>query len=82
MEYLLLVVAGFAGAALFVWSKPLSRKYNGWTTSLRTKYPNINPPPTPQAAELNYKIIVVLLRVMGAALFVVALWVAYETLLS
>jgi hypothetical protein len=74
-----LVIAGDAvgGACLFMWAKPLSRMYNAWTTRFRTKYPNINPPPTPKAAELNHKIMVILFRLLGVTLFLTAVWAVY-----
>jgi len=58
-----------AGVAIFYWSKLLSKKYNAWTTRLRTKFSSINPPPTPQMAELNYKVMLYLIRICGVSLF-------------
>jgi hypothetical protein len=43
-------------------------RYNAWTTSLRERYPRINPPPTPQMREMNTKIMKWLFRVVGAFL--------------
>jgi hypothetical protein len=80
--YLLFFVLSVAGAALFASSKPLSRKYNAWTTQWRTKHQWLSPPPTPQAAELNSRIMFVLFRLLGAWLFILGLWAAYATLLS
>jgi hypothetical protein len=65
-----------AGVALFYWSRLLSQKYNAWTTRLRTKFPNINPPPTPQMAQLNHKVMLNLIRICGVILFAGAVWAA------
>ena len=67
-----------AGVALFYWSKLLSRKYNAWTTRVRTKFSSINPPPSPQMAELNYKVMFNLIRICGVALFLGAAWAAFS----
>ena len=56
------------GIALFSWSGQLSVRYNTWTTRFRERYPQINPPPTPQMWELNTKIVTGLLRLIGAFL--------------
>jgi hypothetical protein len=64
------------GIALFYWSRLLSKKYNAWTTRWRTRFPNINPPPTSQMAELNYKIMLNLFRICGVALVAFAVWAA------
>ena len=64
------------GLAVFYLSKLLSRKYNAWTTRLRARFPKLNPPPTPQMAEVNYKIMLNLFRICGVALFAGAFLVA------
>jgi hypothetical protein len=56
------------GAVLVYWSERFSMRYNAWTTSLRERYPRINPPPTPQIREMNTKIMKWLFRVVGAFL--------------
>lgn len=44
----LILGTGYAaiGLALVVWATPLSIRYNAWTTGLRERHPNVNPPPT------------------------------------
>jgi hypothetical protein len=57
----------FSAAGLFFlwWAKPLSLQYNAWTTGLRERHPNINPPPTPEWRERNTKIMTVIFRLLG-----------------
>jgi hypothetical protein len=43
----------------------LSAHYNAWTTGLRERHPNINPPPTPEWRARNTKIMTVIFRVAG-----------------
>jgi len=73
----LILGTGYAviGLALVVWATPLSIQYNAWTTSLRERHPNINPPPTPEWRALNTKIMTVLFRVVGV--FLVLLSITY-----
>lgn len=80
LEYFVLANIVFAGAALFYWAKPLSKRYNAWTTRLREKNPNINEPPTPKNAQLNYKMMFILFRVCGAFLFVDAGYLLFHAL--
>jgi hypothetical protein len=63
------------GLVLVVWATPLSISYNAWTTGLRERHPNINPPPTPEWRLRNTKIMTILFRVMG--LFLVLLSIMY-----
>jgi hypothetical protein len=70
LEYFILMNTVFAGAALFYWAKPLSQRYNAWTTRLRERFPNINKLPSPKNAQLNFKMMFILFRVCGAVLFV------------
>lgn len=58
------------GLILLFCAKPFSLRYNAWTTALRTRHPNINPPPTPEARARNTRIMTVLFRGMGAAFFI------------
>ena len=53
------------GIALIIWAAPLSRRYNAWTTGLRERHPNVNPPPTPEWRARNTKIMTILFRVGG-----------------
>ena len=59
--------AGYAilGVALLIWATPLSLRYNAWTTGLRERHPNVNPPPTPEWRARNIKIMTILFRVAG-----------------
>jgi hypothetical protein len=63
------------GLALVFWAVPLSVRYNAWTTGLRERHPNINPPPTPEWRARNTKIMTVMFRVIGA--FLVFLSIMY-----
>jgi hypothetical protein len=73
-------VVAVTGSALVFYSEPLSRRYNGWTTRLRQRFPAINPPPTPKMAQLNYKVMVVLFSVFGGFMVGWAIWTAYMIL--
>jgi hypothetical protein len=75
VEFMVFVNVGFAGAALFYWAKPMSQRYNAWTIRFRERYPQISKPPNPEAASLNYKIMIVFFRVVGAFLFVEAVYI-------
>ena len=59
---------GVAGFILVYWAAPLSIRYNAWTTHLRQRHPNINPPPTPEWRARNTKIMTVMFRVLGVFL--------------
>jgi hypothetical protein len=61
------------GLALVVWATPLSIRYNAWTTGLRERHPNINPPPTPEWRLRNTKIITVMFRVLGPCLVLLSI---------
>jgi hypothetical protein len=63
----LILGAGYAviGLALIYWAAPLSNRYNTWTTHLRERHPNFNPPPTPEWRARNTKIMTVIIRVAG-----------------
>jgi uncharacterized membrane protein YjgN (DUF898 family) len=53
------------GLALIYWAAPLSIRYNAWTTSLRERHPDFNPPPTPEWRARNTKIMTIVFRVAG-----------------
>ena len=53
------------GLALIFLATHLSAHYNAWTTGLRERRPNINPPPTPEWRARNTKIMTVIFRVAG-----------------
>ncbi|MGA8538904.1 MAG: hypothetical protein WB566_05360 [Terriglobales bacterium] len=55
----------FLGVALIYWASPLSIRYNAWTTGLRERHPNFNPPPTTEWRARNTKIMTVIFRVAG-----------------
>ena len=71
----LIMCAGYAvtGLALIYWAVPLSIRYNAWTTGLRERHPNFNPPPTPEWRARNTKIMTVIFRVAGAFLFLLSI---------
>jgi hypothetical protein len=62
------VAIGFLvlGLVLIVFAGPLSERYNAWTTRLRARNPNLNPPPTPEWRARNTKIMAVIFRFAGA----------------
>jgi len=55
------IVFVLTGLALTFFAKPLSIRYNAWTTRLRERHPNFNPPPTPEWRARNTKIMTVIL---------------------
>lgn len=65
-EYLLQGLTFAAAGLLFLWwARPLSLQYNAWTTSLRERHPNINPPPTTEQRARNTKIMTTIFRFLG-----------------
>ena len=72
--FALAIPVALIGIALIYWSKVLSKNYNNWTTRLRSKSPYLDPPPSPHMAQLNYRIMVNLFRIWGAALIAIAAW--------
>jgi hypothetical protein len=72
----LIVGSGSAviGLALIFWATPLSIRYNTWTTDLRARRPNINPPPTPEWRARNTKIMRVMFRVAGVSLVLTSIF--------
>jgi hypothetical protein len=71
--YLLLgSVYAVVGLALVWRAKPLSLRYNAWTTGLRERHPNINPPPTPVWRARNTKIMTVMFRLFGVFLLLLS----------
>jgi len=75
--------AGWAliGLALLFWATPLSIRYNAWTTGLRERHPNFNPPPTPEWRVRNTKIMTVIFRLAGV-FFVLLSLLTLWTLIS
>jgi hypothetical protein len=73
----LILGAGYAilGLVLIIWAVPFSLRYNAWTTGLRERHPNINPPPTPQWRARNTKIMTFIFRIAG--IFFVLLSILY-----
>ena len=66
---------GYALAGmLLIWrAVPLSLRYNAWTTGLRERHPNINPPPTPEWRARNTKIMTMMFRVVGVFLVLLSI---------
>jgi hypothetical protein len=66
---------GYAVLGLFLIFRaaPLSVRYNAWTTGLRERHPNINPPPTPEWRARNTKIMTIMFRVLGVVLAVLSI---------
>jgi len=61
------------GLALIIWAKPLSIRYNSWTTGIRERHPKFNAPPTPEMRVKNTKIMTFLFRFVGVLLASLAL---------
>jgi hypothetical protein len=74
--FALAIPVALVGVALIYWSKVLSENYNAWTTRMRSKSPYLKLPPKPQMAQLNYRIMLNLFRICGAALITIAVWAA------
>jgi hypothetical protein len=66
------VVYAVIGLALILRAAPLSVRYNAWTTGLRERHPNVNPPPTAEWRARNTKIMTVMFRVVGVFLFLLS----------
>jgi hypothetical protein len=65
-EYLFQASIFAAAGVFFLWgAKPLSLQYNAWTTGLRERHPNINPPPTTEQRTRNTKIMTSIFRFLG-----------------
>ena len=79
MNLILYTVYAAIGLALVLWATPLSIRYNAWTTSLRERHPNVNPPPTPEWRARNTKIMTMVFRVAGV--FLVLLSISYLLLM-
>jgi hypothetical protein len=60
------------GLIAIFWAAPLSVRYNAWTTRLRERHPNINPPPTPEWRARNTRIMTIIFRVAGLFLIVLS----------
>jgi hypothetical protein len=60
------------GAALLVWARALSVRYNDWTTRIRERHPQFNPPPTPEWRQKNTEIMTWLFRIVGAIFSIVS----------
>jgi len=62
--------------ALIGWrSRRLSERYNAWTSRLRSRNANLNPPPSPRMLEANIRIMTWIIRVT-------AVWFALFSLLA
>jgi hypothetical protein len=74
--FALAIPVALVGTALIYSSKVLAENYIVWTTGLRSKSPHLNPPPKPETAQLNFRIMLNLLRICGGALIAISVWVA------
>jgi hypothetical protein len=61
------------GLVLAIWARPVSIRYNAWTTRLRERYPNVNPPPTPEWRARNTKIMTAMFRIVGVFFLVLSI---------
>jgi hypothetical protein len=77
VKYAVILIASGAivwGAAMIVWSRELSERYNGWTTRIRQRYPRFSGPPTPKMREVNTRIMTWIIRAFGVEVALVATW--------
>lgn len=72
MDWFLGVAYALIGLALVFWAAPISVRYNGWTTRLRERHPNFNPPPTPEWRARNTRIMTIMFRIVGAFFIVLS----------
>jgi hypothetical protein len=61
------------GAILLLRGRALSVRYNAFTTRLRERHPNINPPPTPEWRARNTLIMTWMFRVFGTLLLLISI---------
>lgn len=80
VELIILANVAFAGVALFYWAKPISERYNAWTIRFRKRYPQISKPVTPESVLLNYKIMFIFFRVVGALLFMETVYLSVRAI--
>ena len=80
MSLILGIVYGLVGLGLVTWAAALSLRYNAWTTSLRERHPNFNPPPTLEWRALNTKIMTVMFRVAGAFFILASFLILIESM--
>jgi hypothetical protein len=78
MPFLIGASVGLIGLAIIYWSRPLSERYNAWTTGLRERHPKINPPPTQAWRRRNTTIMTWLFRLAGAYLVFLGARVAFN----
>lgn len=73
----LMLGIGYAaiGLVLICFAGSLSIRYNAWTTRVRERHPNLNPPPTPEWRARNTKIMTVIFCVAGV--FLILMSIAY-----
>lgn len=72
MNVIIDIGQGLAGLALLMWARYLSLKYNAWTTNLRERHSNINPPPTPEWRTRNTTIMTVMFRIIGVFVLLIS----------
>src|SRR5438270_8320445 len=68
MAFINNVICLVVGFIFICWAAPLSKKYNAWTTRVRERHPNVNPPPTPEWRSRNTRIMTILFRIVGMLL--------------
>ena len=81
MNLILGSVYAVIGLTLIVRAAPLSLRYNAWTTRLRERHPNLNPPPTAEWRARNTRIMTALLRIFGVVLAVLSVMLLLPLLL-
>jgi hypothetical protein len=72
MDFFIDALYAVTGLLLVAGARPLSLRYNAWTTALRERHPNINPPPTPEWRVRNTTIMTWLFRAFGGWLVLLA----------
>jgi len=77
LKWLVVVVSSGCvvwGAAMLVWSREMSERYNGWMAGFRERHSKIIPPPSTREREINTRLMTWIIRVVGVEVSLVAIW--------
>jgi len=70
------------GVVLLDNAQDLSKRYNLWTSSLRRRSPQINPPPNPKMRETNTRIMTWTIRSFALLLILMAGFALFDVVRS